>query len=518
MSLPIEWLPGESLYSIICRLHRLIGHSRSAPTSSLLFGSSRAGGTPAVTTSIDELVKRTRGMLGTVEELAISRQTSSYYLRFLPDIERSAVLNALRGSISPSKARAILRTRHPSNVLRWCPTCRTADLEVYGVTYWRLIHQLPCTWACLQHRCWLQEASVEGCSSWLSRWVLPDVFPQTRESLPADERVLYAAKVSAEIQAATSLQLPLELDDWFQSTPLPVKARHSIDSFYQALISGKVSEFAPTHRRKYLKADCDTLPLLMAVSSLSLESLHHLDRQEPKISRTSRNNETTQKVLKLARSGTSPSKAAKLSGVDTKTAQIWIGKALGLPPVRPKKLRGDVLETTLTLLRSGADKIVVAKAADLSHGTINTLLGIRPSLHIEWKQKQIDRRAEDARVRIKRLLEVGVGLSAKALRVLEPGAYAFLYRRDRLWLLEITSTLPSPAKLNGHKIIDAAVAKYLDTLQITPTSSESVHAADILLAIPTLAGELRYLLHMPQTIKSLQFLMRRLNSSQVELF
>lgn len=518
MSLPIEWLPGESLYSIISRLHRLMGHTRSAPTSSLLFGSSRAGGTPTVTTSIDELVKRTHGVLGTVEELAISRQTASYFLKFLPDTGRTAVFNALRGNISPSNARATLRTRHPSNVLRWCPTCRTADLETYGVAYWRLVHQLPCTWACLHHRCCLQEVTVDGCSSWLSRWVLPDIFPQVRESLPADERVLCAAKFSSEIQAATSLQLPHPLDDCLQSELLPANAKQSLDSLFQVLHSGLASEPATPHRRKHFRADCDTLPLLMAVSGLTLESLHNLDRPEPNISRTSRNDHISQKVLELVRTGTSASKAARLAGVDTKTAQIWIGKALGQSPRRPKKLRGDVLKTTVTLLESGADKTVVAQAVNLSHGSINTLLGIEPALHQMWRKRQVDRRTEDARLRITRLLESGIELSAKAIRVLEPGAYAILYRRDRLWLLKMTSMLPSPVKLESRQVSDQAVANSLDALQITPTITEPIHAADILKALPYLAAELKYLLHMPQTIKSLQFLMRRLNSTQSELF
>lgn len=517
MSLPIEWLPGESLYSFISRMHRLTGHTRSANTSSLLFGSSRAGGTATVTTSLDELARRTQGVLGTAEELATTRQTAGYFLKFLPDADRTSILHALKGSISPSNARALLRTKHPSNLLRWCPACRAKDLGTFGVAYWRLNHQLPCAWACLQHRCRLQEEVVEGCTSWLSRWVLPDLFPQVQED-PADERIVCAAKYSADIQAATSLQLPHTLDDWFQSDLLPDIVRQSFELLSQGSHTGQVSESVSYRRWKYFRVDCDSLPLLMSVCGLSLESLREPKLLASELKKFNRNERTEQQVLDLARAGTSASRAARLAGVDTKTAQIWIGKAIRQPPRRPKKLRGEVLKTTVELLRSGADKSVVAKAVNLSDGSINTLLGIEPGLHQEWKQRQVNRRTEDARLRITRLLESGIGLSAKAIRVLEPSAYALLYRRDRLWLLEMTSTLPGPIKIEGHQVSDRAVAESLDALKIIPTNSESIHAADILKAIPSLAAELRYLLHMPQTIKSLQFLMRRLNSTQVELF
>lgn len=59
----------------------------------------------------------------------------------------------------------------------------------------------------------------------------------------------------------------------------------------------------------------------------------------------------------------------------------------------------------------------------------------------------------------------------------------------------MTRTLPHPVKLDGHQVLDHAFAKSLDTLQITPTCSESIHAADLLQAIPNLAAELRYILH-----------------------
>lgn len=515
MSLPLEWLPGESLYSIISRLHRLMGHTRSAHTSSLLFGSSRLGGTATVTTSLSELVKRTYGVLGTEEELSTTRQSAGYFLKFLPDTDRVSILHALRGHISPPNARALLRTRHPANLLRWCPACRFEDLATYGVTYWRLVHQLPCTWACLDHRCQLHEVVIDGCTSWLSRWVLPDVFPQVQK-VTADERIICAAQYSADILAANGPQLPHDLDNWFPSELVRDLPRQSFELLFRSSHSGQEGTFA--RRWTHFKADCDLLPFLMSVCGLSFDSLCDLERQTRKQSRSSQNERATQKILALVRAGASASNAARMTGVDTKTAQIWIGKAVGKVPRRPKKLRGDVLKTTVTLLRSGADKTLVAKAVDLSQGSINTLLGIEPGLHLDWKQKQIDRRLEDSRLRITRLLEIGVGLSAKTVRVLEPAAYALLYRRDRLWLLEMTSTLASPVKLDGHQVLDHEVAKSLDELPIIATSSESIHAADILQALPVLAGELKYLLYMPQTMKSLQLLMRRIDCSQIELF
>ncbi len=126
--------------------------------------------------------------------------------------------------------------------------------------------------------------------------------------------------------------------------------------------------------------------------------------------------------------------AAKALGIDTQTAVLWAAQ-LGIPVTRrPKKLSDDVRATAVLALRRGAEKLEVAQQTGLAVGSITRLLLAEPALHDAWLQARNEQARQRARAAWGAVLTAAAGQGVKWLRSLEPGAYAWLYRHDRVWL------------------------------------------------------------------------------------
>lgn len=154
-ALPLyDWLPDESVFSLVSRLHLLWGHPLSSTTSSILFGHARSGVQHDLPTRLTEFSQRTQGQLGGDKDIAAERTLVRYYRCFLSAAERDHLVTSLCGpTIAHLKLRLGLltsrfRANHP---LKACPQCMAEDLEHHGTAYWHLRHQYPGVWVCLTH-------------------------------------------------------------------------------------------------------------------------------------------------------------------------------------------------------------------------------------------------------------------------------------------------------------------------------------------------------------------------------
>ena len=100
-------------------------------------------------------------------------------------------------------------------------------------------------------------------------------------------------------------------------------------------------------------------------------------------------------------------------------------------------------------LNKGADKTAVAQRYGVSIGTVTRILRTEAGLYLTWKRACLEiarTRARDAWLEV---LNGQRSLGTKFMRALEPAAYAWLYRNDRLWLdehkPEAGCALPGPS-------------------------------------------------------------------------
>ncbi len=135
--LPVQWLPGETAYSLVARFHRVSGHKTSAQTSTTLFGRANAGGSPTIPTGIDRLCATAGGQLGDSASVISAHCAVAYYLPFLTLAQAENVTSAMRGTqTAADRIRAILSISYLSGDLRSWPDCLQADLKTFGVAYW----------------------------------------------------------------------------------------------------------------------------------------------------------------------------------------------------------------------------------------------------------------------------------------------------------------------------------------------------------------------------------------------
>lgn len=151
-----QQLPDETLYSLVTRFHMLNGRPRVGRTLSLLFG------TPIylslhtfLPNKIGYFVDWLAGATIGHSLDAIEHFTSLPYFR--PFLRKSLYARAHRelvvGNNSSSiRSRLGLHRFHSSiPTFRYCSDCRNQDLLMYGVPYWRRLHQLPMVHVCHLH-------------------------------------------------------------------------------------------------------------------------------------------------------------------------------------------------------------------------------------------------------------------------------------------------------------------------------------------------------------------------------
>lgn len=173
----LSWLPGESLYSLIARNHYYRGHQVPSHTVHAFFGTLTGNSLQSDMTEISVLVARTEGRLGTAQEVLDERTLLRFYRLFSERSEDRFLSPARRTTDSIMKYPLGLRSgrvraKHP---LKGCSVCLEQDREKVGFQYWRLTHQFPGVWVCLEHDQGLQEITVKPTPQQKFLWQTPAI-------------------------------------------------------------------------------------------------------------------------------------------------------------------------------------------------------------------------------------------------------------------------------------------------------------------------------------------------------
>ena len=155
-----------------------------------------------------------------------------------------------------------------------------------------------------------------------------------------------------------------------------------------------------------------------------------------------------QAILQLITEQSYPvSRAAKTVGIDSGTAAAWAAAA-GIPTPNHSAQDSDTRRRLINELRQGIEKADAAAKYHLSVQSITRLLRTEVGLHLTWHEARHELRRATARHCWQQAHERYPDAGIKALRLLEPGSYAWLYRNDRDWLNEQTTQLPKPNPSN----------------------------------------------------------------------
>ncbi|HJV87900.1 MAG TPA: TnsD family Tn7-like transposition protein [Noviherbaspirillum sp.] len=498
----LDWYPDETLFSLASRYHVVSGNLSAAATCMRLFGHPQRGSQHDLPGRIDEFVRRTGSLLGAAHEIIDERTLLPFYLPLRTEEEVNSARSSMRGdSIGSLKYRlgiltSRFRAHHP---LKACPDCMAEDREQYQVTYWHLSHQYPGVWICPVHNAWLLEATEKANGVGRFLWCLPsndkldETFPG--QHLESANTIDYVRALAHAAQA------------WAALPPASIDARRLLDTYSHALgrcgfrsASGRIRLEGVARAYAQAVESLRMIPELTALPSSEHESkeqvgrllrmprtgthpLRHLTfivwlfgswaafwdaycragesisgRPVLQESRTIQvvvdddNRSRHEDALNLLAGGYALSHTAKIVGMDVTTMMAWAAQAGLQIKRRPKTLTSDVKKRLVDGLRRGEDKAQLATLCGVSLVTVTRTLRTETGLQQAWHDARYQAARERARAAWRAATEENPSLGIKAIRLLEPAAYAWLYRNDRDWLNAQTCDIPRRVRGNNAKV------------------------------------------------------------------
>ncbi|QCB46949.1 TnsD family Tn7-like transposition protein [Hydrogenophaga sp. PAMC20947] len=543
-----QWLPDETIFSLISRYHFLSGNRLASTTNLSLFGNKKSGWQHDFPSHLSELCRRTQGVLGSGIDLCLDRTIIPFYLPLQEHASRKSALASLmdqpegmlkyRLGIVTSRFRA----NHP---LKACVACMAGDLANFGTPYWHRTHQFPGVWVCPQHGNLLRQATVKSTGVERFGWVLPRneqlCGPVATELGDASARSL--SRLAAMVEGWTSLPVGTHLSP------------ETLSRTYKSALPETIAHETPGRRFEWAEAYRMTLSPLRAIpelaglpetqrqASLQLDRwlfgprgnthpLRHLSlilwlfpdwqtfwqtylgsasspaQIEHAASMSSRSVDPRQaRLLHLLTRGNSATAAAAELGIDVGTAIAWAAKHGISTARRAKVLKPEVLSNLLLDLQGGIDKTVAAQRNGVSFQVVTRLLRSEVGLQKAWHAKRFSEDQARARSAWLELATSAPGIGVTALRARQPWAYAWLYRNDRDWLSDQARHFRLPRTSGAAGRIDWAARDGTLADEVLRVASEisaatrSNHVAlwQLYQVIPELKAKLGALARLPLT-------------------
>ena len=471
----LQWLPGETLFSLLSRQHLLSGAALASRTSERFFGRSRAGSQHDFPSHLASFVERTGGQLGDLRSVAEDRTLLSFYRAFISPLECRQAIESMAGdSVAHLKLRlgiltSRFRAHHP---LKACPACMAEDWQLTGWAYWHMGHQYPGVWTCAKHSQVLLASKLKATGVQRFQWSLPRSNELCDAHLPTSSDALDRFDRLSQLIGAL---VDIGTDEPWSVPSLYLTYRNALKSRGWLTMTGslRMKVIVPEFLEFVRPLRCvDELKGLPRTSSEAYDMLGRILRpprsgthplrhlvmidwlfgdarvfqqaicvqhpaESPLRSEVAVQSEDPRKSelrRLLVDERSSARAAAKTLRIDTQTALLW-AEQLGLAVSRrPQKLSEDVRLIVETALRGGTGKEDVQRQAGLSASSVNRLLLADPALHKAWTQARMDGARKEARTAWQALLDAGSDQGIKWMRSLEPRAYAWLYRNDRAWL------------------------------------------------------------------------------------
>lgn len=554
----LDWLPGETLFSLCSRQHRLWGHSHSWSTASLLFGGRQCGTQHDLPNQLDQFAARTGQVLGTADILAEQRTLLRYYRPFLAQADRDNAVLAMRSkSVAHLKFKLGLltsrfRANHP---LKACLRCMDADRAEFGWTYWHIEHQYPGAWICLRHRELLRESRVKSTGVGRFLWALPSIADLDTEMPTRSNNFLDRLRSLAEL--IVTLVATAEVPGWLRAERMQsallteVEARGwrstagslrlgSMSTDFLAYCAqlrairefGDLPHTAEDAGRQIgrllrpLRSGTHPLRLLTVAHWLfgNASTLRHaLDRSDncrPETDAVTKafvpprgqREDVRREAVARIQTGESPSAVAKGLGIDVSTAKAWAATAGISTGRRASVIKPPILDPLKADLGSGIDKAAAARKYGISISSVTRILRTEVGLSVQWQAAREAGARKKARETWQELLAVHGHQGAKVLRAADPAAYAWLYRNDLAWLrAHQPARQPSNPVTGSCRLLwderdrELKAAVEVAVLEIrTSNPRGAIYLWQVYQKIPELRAKLSRLNRMPLTSKALE--------------
>lgn len=537
----LAWLPDESLFSLCGRIHSLSANYLASTTCRMLFGHPQRGSAHDFSSRIDSFVRSTEGRLGSSPEVILQHTLLPFYLPLSAPGSTEHAIEAMRGQgIGSLKFQLGLltsrfRAHHP---LKACPVCMGEDQKSFGVAYWHVTHQFPGVWVCTAHSepLWQADQKATGVGRFL--WCLPNpghLIPGVRTEAdrnhPKNNRYLKSLALNAVALATLSPKVFLAPELMATAYRLRLLELGFMKGKNQARLDRLRAGTAYTQVLRSLRV-CNELEALPSDDAAAAKEIYRLafrpvsnahplrhlslitwlfndfdafmqaykgavNQQEPppsswplsrafsykvaqcKSSGSSNDSPKKQRFQALLAEGFSVSASARRLSIDVSTGMHWAALAGQSTPSRASILCGYKRTLAISMLEAGISKQGVAEKVGVSIGTITKLLRTQVGLRDHWRSACLERAKQSARTRWLLVTSHNPESGVKSLRLLEPAAYAWLYRNDRGWLDSQVATLRAQPVQGGRQVNwderDHALATFIEQIALELSEGGKKH-------------------------------------------
>lgn len=461
--------PDETLYSRLCRYHRLSGYEIDRASLHDLIGIHTHVIVSALPSKLDTLVSRLPAEADVrVDDIASNNTLLPFYTAFMPARRAAATYAAMRGdSASGIKmSMGLLASRlGGSNHLRFCRICAQEEYISIGQPYWHRVHQLPGVLVCPTHKHALCALGPETIQLNRHKLILPDYTPLTSNT--------DGIKLS-DVQQETALRIALLSTDVLYGRvqakgPEGVHRLHRSNAAAHSLLraNGRIYvddlekaiglycnclpenvEFSVVRRRLFDWA----LKLLRKPRGVVIHPMLHIVLMDclrcvevktiipwahaeavPDMARPLRARKKIDRAElaeKMSSHGATLSCVADAMGISVTTAGVEASRAGIKVSRRPKHITAERVTDIATSLRLGMCIEKVAIKHSISVVSVYRILRMDASLAQEYEEKLFGSAREQYRQRF---------IESRA----DKAAYTWLRRHDGQWLTEQFRNCPA---------------------------------------------------------------------------
>lgn len=154
--------PDELLYSVLARYHVWSGNTSPKMTTEELFGKRTVRSVWDLPANLNVLLNQ-MGSYWDADQLIYNHTMYPYYAAFLlPKQAKQVKISMLdnKGSTIHTRVGAAASNVKVKTNLWVCSDCFKEDIDTYGETYWRRVHQAPGVFVCPKHETVLEETNV----------------------------------------------------------------------------------------------------------------------------------------------------------------------------------------------------------------------------------------------------------------------------------------------------------------------------------------------------------------------
>ncbi|MDN8558373.1 TnsD family Tn7-like transposition protein [Citrobacter werkmanii] len=459
MRLPVA-LPDESLYSRMVRSLTVTGMERGEFLATLT-GQARACIHPWLTAS---LIKIAEACGEPVQSLFGAQTLLPLFSFFLPHHRQQIYRDALFSRSACRSCQLMNFREYETLTLKYCPVCAREDINMYGVTYWHLNHQIPGVEACHLHEVWLYHTPLPP-RPHIGREALPLINSQTWEcTFQAHNFARNSAKNLDEIRQGHAI-MPnycneLNRANYITNSGRIRRKKMSVALFCLAQQVAEVNNgLLPESDSDYryftplLKESVNQHPFKHLLMSFFLEQVDsQCEKKSSKLKHPRRILPDTRGQCKIfLAQGLSMAEISRCTG----KSRCYI-KSLAIREniplnFRPKKLTNEVQKGILHLARQGFHRNEIARRYGVSDGSVEALISSVHGLVDDRKKGRFESRRRRYKVQIIRWLRKHPQSIRQQCKKDCYSAFFWLYRHERAWL---EAVLPAPLSPVQHRKVN----------------------------------------------------------------